>query len=187
MMQEVGCTWNRRLFMYLSKRLGVPVQPPSSIFFPEGFLTFIDESHISIPQIGECMQKVTGLMGKTSSRMDSDSLPPLRTDRFGLRNSRRKWTKPSSFRQLRPSTKRLTRKIPWSRLSDRQDFLIWVLEDMEYVADSLMTHIQTAIKHERTILNYHHHKKSSEELAEYLASNWIKSIPALKKSKPSND
>lgn len=38
--------------MYLGNRN--PGEPPATLmeFFPEGFLTFIDESHITIPQVG---------------------------------------------------------------------------------------------------------------------------------------
>lgn len=48
------------------------------------------------------------------------------------------------------------------------------IEDMEYVADSLMGHIQSAIKRGERFLITTITKKSSEELAEYLASNGIK-------------
>lgn len=53
MMQEVGYVNGIENYsMYLSKRL--PGSAPTTLidFFPEGFMTFVDESHISIPQIG---------------------------------------------------------------------------------------------------------------------------------------
>ena len=48
------------------------------------------------------------------------------------------------------------------------------IEDMEYVADSLMKHISETIKRGERFLITTITKKSSEELAEYLASNGIK-------------
>lgn len=53
MMQEVGYVNGIENYsMYLSKRL--PGSSPTTLidFFPKGFMTFVDESHISIPQIG---------------------------------------------------------------------------------------------------------------------------------------
>lgn len=52
MIQEVGYVNGIENYsMYLSKRKPGS-SPTTPDFFPEWFLTFIDESHISIPQIG---------------------------------------------------------------------------------------------------------------------------------------
>ncbi|MDD2916560.1 MAG: excinuclease ABC subunit UvrB [Candidatus Gracilibacteria bacterium] len=176
MMQEVGYVNGIENYsMYLSKRL--PGSSPTTLidFFPEGFLTFIDESHISIPQIGGMY---AGDRARKENLIENGfRLPsafenrPLRFEEFEKKMNQTIFVSatPSKY-EASHSESTVEQIIRPTGLLDPEISI----EDMEYVADSLMGHIQSAIKRGERFLITTITKKSSEELAEYLASNGIK-------------
>lgn len=176
MMQEVGYVNGIENYsMYLSKRK--PGSSPTTLidFFPKDFMTFIDESHISIPQIG-------GMYAGDRARKENliyngFRLPsafenrPLRFEEFEKKIGQTIFvsTTPSKY-EAAHSEATIEQIIRPTGLLDPEISI----EDMEYVADSLMGHIQSTIKRGERFLITTITKKSSEELAEYLASNGIK-------------
>lgn len=176
MMQEVGYVNGIENYsMYLSKRL--PGSAPTTLidFFPEGFLTFVDESHISIPQIGGMY---AGDRARKENLIDNGfRLPsafenrPLRFEEFEKKMNQTIFVSATPSRyEAEHSENTVEQVIRPTGLLDPEISI----EDMEYVADSLMGHIQQAIKRGERFLITTITKKSSEELAEYLASNGIK-------------
>lgn len=176
MMQEVGYVNGIENYsMYLSKRK--PGDAPTTLidFFPQGFLTFIDESHISIPQIGGMY---AGDRARKENLIDNGfRLPsafenrPLRFEEFEKKIGQTVFVSatPSKY-EAEHSQATVEQIIRPTGLLDPEI----TVEDMEYVADSLMGHIQAAIKRNERFLITAITKKSSEELAEYLSDNGIK-------------
>lgn len=176
MMQEVGYVNGIENYsMYLSKRL--PGSSPTTLidFFPKGFMTFIDESHISIPQIG-------GMYGGDRARKENliDNgfrLPsafenrPLKFEEFEKKIGQTIFVSATPSKYEAAHSEAIIEQIirPTGLLDPEIS-----IEDMEYVADSLMGHIQATIKRGERFLITTITKKSSEELAEYLASNGVK-------------
>lgn len=139
------------------------------------FLTFIDESHITIPQVG-------GMYAWDRARKENlinygFRLPsalenrPLKFDEFEQKIGQ------TIFVSATPSKYELDHQkvvaeqvIRPTGLLDPEIFI----ENMEYMTDSLMKHIREAIsKNERALITTIT-KKSSEDLALYLAENGIK-------------
>lgn len=139
------------------------------------FLTFIDESHITIPQVG-------GMYAWDRARKENlinygFRLPsalenrPLKFDEFEQKIGQ------TIFVSATPSKYELEHQkivaeqvIRPTGLLDPEIFI----ENMEYMTDSLMRHIREAIsKNERALITTIT-KKSSEDLALYLAENGIK-------------
>lgn len=176
MMQEVGYVNGIENYsMYLSKRL--PGSSPTTLidFFPKGFMTFIDESHISIPQIGGMY---AGDRARKENLIDNGfRLPsafenrPLRFEEFEQKIGQTIFVSATPSKYESAHSEGVIEQIirPTGLLDPEIS-----IEDMEYVADSLMGHIQQAIKRKERFLITTITKKSSEELAEYLASNGIK-------------
>ncbi|MDD2891348.1 MAG: excinuclease ABC subunit UvrB [Candidatus Gracilibacteria bacterium] len=176
MMQEVGYVNGIENYsMYLSKRK--PGSSPTTLidFFPKDFMTFIDESHISIPQIGGMY---AGDRARKENLIDNGfRLPsafenrPLRFEEFEKKIGQTIFVSatPSKY-EAAHSEATVEQIIRPTGLLDPEISI----EDMEYVADSLMGHIQSTIKRGERFLITTITKKSSEELSEYLASNGIK-------------
>ncbi|NDK19451.1 excinuclease ABC subunit UvrB [Candidatus Gracilibacteria bacterium] len=176
MMQEVGYVNGIENYsMYLSKRL--PGSSPTTLidFFPKDFMTFIDESHISIHQIGGMY---AGDRARKENLIENGfRLPsafenrPLRFEEFEKKIGQTIFVSATPSKYEAAHTESTVEQIirPTGLLDPEIS-----IEDMEYVADSLMGHIQSAIKRGERFLITTITKKSSEELAEYLASNGIK-------------
>ena len=176
MMQEVGYVNGIENYsMYLSKRK--PGSSPTTLidFFPKDFMTFIDESHISIPQIGGMY---AGDRARKENLIDNGfRLPsafenrPLRFEEFEKKIGQTIFVSATPSKYEAAHTEATVEQIirPTGLLDPEIS-----IEDMEYVADSLMGHIQSTIKRGERFLITTITKKSSEELAEYLASNGIK-------------
>ena len=176
MMQEVGYVNGIENYsMYLSKRL--PGSSPTTLidFFPKDFLTFVDESHISIPQIGGMY---AGDRARKENLIENGfRLPsafenrPLRFEEFEKKMNQTIFVSATPSRYEAAHSEATAEQIirPTGLLDPEIS-----IEDMEYVADSLMGHIQSAISRGERFLITTITKKSSEELAEYLASNGIK-------------
>ncbi|MBP8016582.1 excinuclease ABC subunit UvrB [Candidatus Gracilibacteria bacterium] len=161
--------------MYLSDRK--PGDPPSTLidFFGNNFLTFIDESHITIPQI-------RGMFAGDRSRKENliengFRLPsafenrPLKFDEFEkkIKNTIFVSATPGDF-EIKNSAIIAEQIIKPTGLLDPNI----EVEDMQFMVDNLMQNIsETSKRNERTLITTIT-KKSAEQLAEYLASNGIK-------------
>lgn len=176
MMQEVGYVNGIENYsMYLSKRL--PGSSPTTLidFFPKGFMTFIDESHISIPQIGGMYAgdraRKENLIDNGFRLLSAFENRPLRFEEFEQKIGQTIFVSATPSKYEAAHNQGVVEQIirPTGLLDPEIS-----IEDMEYVADSLMGHIQSAIKRGERFLITTITKKSSEELAEYLASNGIK-------------
>ncbi len=161
--------------MYLSGR--IPWLPPSTLidFFPENHLTFIDESHITIPQIrgmyaGDRARKenLVGYGFRLPSALENR---PLRFEEFEKKLTDTIYVSatPGPY-EYEHSTVIAEQVIRPTGLLDPHISV----EDMEYMVDSLMRHIALArSRGERAIITTIT-KKSSEDLARYLAENGLK-------------
>lgn len=176
MLQEVGYVNGIENYsMYLSgKTFG---DTPSTLleYFPKDYLTFIDESHISIPQIG---WMYAGDRSRKMTLVDYGfRLPsalenrPLRFEEFESKIgqtvfvSATPWSYEANHESLR--TEQVIRPT-WL-----VDPLITV-EPMEWVVDSLMREIDLVRSRNERALITTITKKSSEDLATYLAENGVK-------------
>ncbi len=161
--------------MYLGNRR--PGDSPSTLleFFPEGFLTFIDESHITIPQIG-------GMYAGDRARKENlvnygFRLPsalenrPLRFEEFEQKIGQTIFVSATPGKYEKEHEENVAEQI--IRPTGLLDPVIEI-EDMEYMVDSLMRHIHQAKERNERALITTLTKKSSEDLATYLAENGIK-------------
>jgi excinuclease ABC subunit B len=176
MLQEVGYVNGVENYsMYLSRR--EPGMTPSTLihFFPKDYLMFIDESHITIPQIG-------GMYAGDRARK-------LNLVEYGFRLPSALENRPLQFNEFEgmigqavfvsatPSKyeAKMQQEVheqiirPTGLLDPRIE-----IEDMEYMVDSLMREINIARERGERALITTLTKKSSEELAGYLAWNGIK-------------
>lgn len=161
--------------MYLGNRK--PGETPSTLFefFPKNFLTFIDESHITIPQVGGMYawdrarkENLVNYGFRLPSALENR---PLKFDEF----EKKIWQ--TVFVSATPS------KYEWEHQRVVAEQVIRPtglldpeisIEDMEFMVDSLMKHISEAIHKNERVLITTITKKSSEDLALYLAENGIK-------------
>jgi excinuclease ABC subunit B len=176
MLQEVGYVNGVENYsMYLSRRK--PGMTPSTLmnFFPKDYLAFIDESHISIPQIGGMYagdrarkENLVSYGFRLPSAMENR---PLKFDEFEKKLGQ------AVFVSATPSKyEALVQQEVWEQIIRPTGLLdpMIEIEDMEFMVDSLMREI-TAVRarNERALVTTLT-KKSSEELAEYLAGNGVK-------------
>ena len=176
MMAEVGYVNGIENYsMYISGRS--PGDTPSTLldFFPDDFLTFIDESHMTIPQIGGMY---AGDHARKVNLIENGFRLPTafenRPLRFGEFESKTKQVvcvsaTPSAYELEHSNTIAEQVIRPTGLLDPKIE-----IEDMKYVVDSLMKHISEVKKRGERALITTLTKKSSEELAEFLASNGVK-------------
>jgi excinuclease ABC subunit B len=176
MLQEVGYVNGVENYsMYLSRR--VPGMMPSTLleFFPKNYITFIDESHISIPQVGGMY---AGDRARKLNLVDYGfRLPsamenrPLKFEEFESKLMQAVFVSATPSKYEAQVQSEVHEQI--IRPTGLLDPIIHI-EDMEYMVDSLMREIMAArARGERSLVTTLT-KKSSEELAEYLASNGVK-------------
>jgi excinuclease ABC subunit B len=176
MLQEVGYVNGVENYsMYLSRR--VPGMMPSTLleFFPEDYIAFIDESHISIPQVGGMY---AGDRARKLNLVDYGfRLPsamenrPLKFEEFESKLTQAVFVSATPSKYEAQVQSEVHEQI--IRPTGLLDPLINI-EDMEYMVDSLMREIIAARSRGERSLVTTLTKKSSEELAEYLASNGVK-------------
>lgn len=176
MMAEVGYVNGIENYsMYISGRS--PGDMPSTLmdFFPDDFLTFVDESHMTLPQIGgmyagDRARKVN-LIENGFRLPTAFENRPLRFEEFEKKTGQVVCVSatPSEYEISRSKTIAEQVIRPTGLLDPQIE-----IEDMKYVVDSLMKHISEAKKRWERALITTLTKKSSEELAEFLASNGIK-------------
>ena len=161
--------------MYLGNRN--PGEPPATLmeFFPEGFLTFIDESHITIPQIGGMYagdrarkENLVGYGFRLPSAMENR---PLRFEEFEQKIGQAIFVSATPSRYEAAHEKVVVEQV--IRPTGLLDPEI-TIEDMEYMVDSLMRNIAAAKSRGERSLITTITKKSSEDLANYFAENGLK-------------
>ena len=176
MLREVGYVNGVENYsMYLGNRN--PGEPPATLmeFFPEGFLTFIDESHITIPQVGGMYagdrarkENLVNYGFRLPSAMENR---PLKFDEFEQKIGQTVFVSATPSKYEAAHEKVVAEQV--IRPTGLLDPEI-VIEDMEYMVDSLMRNITRAIARGERSLITTITKKSSEDLAQYLAENGLK-------------
>ncbi len=176
MLQEVGYVNGVENYsMYLSRR--EPGSSPSTLmdFFPKDYLAFIDESHITIPQVGGMY---AGDRARKLNLVDYGfRLPsamenrPLKFEEFENKLPQTVFVSATPSKYEAAVQSEVHEQI--IRPTGLLDPLI-TIEDMEFMVDSLMFEINEVKKRNERALVTTLTKKSSEELAEYLAGNGIK-------------
>ena len=161
--------------MYLSGRK--PGEVPSTLmdFFGNDFITFIDESHMTIPQIGGMYAgdraRKENLVQNWFRMPSAFENRPLRFEEF----EKKIWqtvfisATPGEYETEKSSV--IAEQI--IRPTGLLDPLIEV-EDMQFMVDDLMRNIREVKARNERVLITTITKRSSEELASYLASSWVK-------------
>ena len=161
--------------MYLSNRK--PGDSPSTLlsFFPKDFLTFIDESHMTVPQIGWMYAwdraRKQNLIENWFRLPSAFENRPLRFEEF------EKLTGQTVYVSATPADYEINNSAIVVEQIIRPTWLLdpnIEVKDMNFMVDDIMSNIMEARNRDERVLITTITKKSSEQLAEYLASNWIK-------------
>jgi excinuclease ABC subunit B len=176
MLSEVGYVNGIENYsMYLGNRN--PGEAPATLmeFFPENFLTFIDESHITIPQVGGMYagdrarkENLVNYGFRLPSAMENR---PLRFEEFEKKIGQTVFVSATPSKYEAEHQKIVAEQV--IRPTGLLDPVIEI-EDMEFMVDSLMKNIHAVIQKWERALVTTITKKSSEDLANYLADNGIK-------------
>jgi excinuclease ABC subunit B len=176
MMQETWyVNWIENYSMYLSWRK--EWQSPSTLidFFQKDFLTFIDESHITISQIGWMhawdRSRKESLINAWFRLPSAFENRPLRFNEFLEKINQTIFVSatPKEF-ELKNSKVVAEQIIRPTWLLDPQI----IVNDMKFAVDDITNNIAIVKKRWEKILVVTLTKKSSEQLTEYFISNWIK-------------
>lgn len=176
MMQETWyVNWIENYSMYLSSRKIWDTPSTLLNFFPEDYITFIDESHITVPQIWAMYSwdraRKESLVDNWFRLPSAFENRPLKFDEFD------KITWQTIYVSATPADYELNNSQTIVEQIIRPTWLldpIIEVEDMNYLVDDIMKNIRmTKERNERSLITTLT-KKSSEQLAEYLASNWVK-------------
>jgi len=161
--------------MYLSNRK--PWDTPSTLlsFFPKDYITFVDESHITLSQIGWMYawdrSRKQNLIENGFRLPSAFENRPLKFDEF------EKLTNQVVYVSATPSDYELTNSQEVVEQIIRPTWLLdpeIEVKEMDYMVDDIMSNIrEITAKNERVLITTLT-KRSSEQLTEYLASNGIK-------------
>ncbi|EKD66241.1 MAG: hypothetical protein ACD_49C00057G0001 [uncultured bacterium (gcode 4)] len=161
--------------MYLSGRK--PGEAPSTLmdFFGNDFITFIDESHMTIPQIGGMYAgdraRKENLIQNWFRLLSAFENRPLRFEEF----EKKIWQ--TVFISATPGDYETEKSGVIAEQIIRPTGLLDPLieiEDMQFMVDDLMRNIREIKARNERVLITTITKRSSEELASYLASSWVK-------------
>lgn len=161
--------------MYLSSRN--PWETPWTLidFFPKNFLTFIDESHITVSQVGWMYawdrSRKENLIENGFRLPSAFENRPLKFIEF----EKKIWQ--TVFVSATPSDYEINNSSVVIEQIIRPTWLldpVVQVEDMQFMIDDLMENIRIAKLNNERVLVTTLTKKSSEELSAYLASNWLK-------------
>ena len=202
MMQEVGYVNGIENYSrYLDGRN--EWEPPATLidYFGDDFITFIDESHMSIPQI---WGMYAGDRSRKENLVENGFRLPSAMDNRPLKFPEFEWkmsqivavsATPSEFELTKSSaSEKVVQEFfdfdstKWVLWQDRDDLRIVpqmirptglldpeiLLKPMKYMVDDIMSNLQDVISKNERMLITTITKKSSEELAEYLHENGIK-------------
>lgn len=172
MLKETGyCTGIENYVRYLNDQ--APGMPPSTLldYFPKDFLLFVDESHISIPQIGGMYE---GNRSRKQTLVDYGfRLPssfdnrPLRFDEFEARVGQRVYVSatPSKYEYANTPKENLVEQI--IRPTGLLDPVV-TIKPSEHQIDDITAEILATIKRGERALITTLTKKSAEDLTQYL-------------------
>lgn len=178
MLKETGYTTGIENYVrYLNN--SAPGQPPSTLldYFPDDFLLFVDESHISIPQVGGMSE---GNLSRKNTLID-----------FGFRLPSAHDNRPLKFAEFEQRVKQATyvsatpgkyeyANTPKNRIAEqiiRPTGLIdpvVTVKPSKHQIDDIMKEIKETIKRKERVLLTTLTKKSAEQLTEYLHENDFK-------------
>jgi excinuclease ABC subunit B len=148
MLSEVGYVNGIENYsMYLGNRN--PGEAPATLmeFFPEGFLTFIDESHITIPQVGGMYagdrarkENLVNYGFRLPSAMENR---PLRFEEFEQKIGQTVFVSATPSKYEAAHEQVIAEQVirPTGLLDPEIE-----IEDMEFMVDSLMKNIHAAIR-----------------------------------------
>ncbi len=161
--------------MYLGNRNVWEAPATLMEFFDKDFLTFIDESHMTIPQIGGMYagdrarkENLVGYGFRLPSAMENR---PLRFHEFEEKIGQTIFVSATPSKYEEAHEKVVAKQV--IRPTGLLDPVI-TIEDMEYMVDSLMKNIKAATERGERSLITTITKKSSEDLATYFAENGLK-------------
>ncbi|MDD3896438.1 MAG: excinuclease ABC subunit UvrB [Candidatus Peribacteraceae bacterium] len=172
MLKETGyCTGIENYVRYLNNQ--EPGKPPSTLldYFPKDFLLFIDESHMSIPQVGGMYE---GNRSRKQTLIDygfrlpsSHDNRPLKFDEFEARVSQAVYVSatPGHYEYTNTRKERIVEQI--IRPTGLLDPPVQV-KPTKHQIDDLTEEINHAIARKERVLITTLTKKSSEDLTQYL-------------------
>lgn len=173
MMVETGyCTGIENYMRYLSNN-SKPDMPPSTLldYFPDDFLMFIDESHISVPQVGGMYE---GNRSRKQTLIEYGfRLPsahdnrPLKFDEFEARTHQRVYTSatPGKYEYKNTDKKHIAEQI--IRPTGLLDPIVTVKPTKNQI-DDITKELHATIERGERVLLTTLTKKSAEQLDEYL-------------------
>jgi len=177
MMREVGyCSGIENYSRYLTGRK--PGEPPYTLldYFPQGFLTIIDESHVTIPQLhgmfaGDFSRKknLIDFGFRLPSAYDNR---PLKFPEFEKRIGQVIYTTATPSEYERKNSKQIVEQI--IRPTGLVDPEIEIRKTEGQIDDLIIEIKDRATKHERILVTALT-KKMAEELSEYLKEDKVKS------------
>jgi len=172
MLKETGyCTGIENYTRYLTG--GKPGEPPSTLldYFPDDFLLFVDESHISIPQVGGMYE---GNFSRKNTLVDygfrlpsSHDNRPLKFDEFEKRVKQAIYTSatPGKYEYAHTPKNRIVEQI--IRPTGLLDPIVTVKPKKNQI-DDVTKEINEAIKRGERVLITTLTKKMAEKLTDYL-------------------
>ncbi len=177
MLEEMGyCTGIENYSRHLSNR--APGDPPPTLFdyFPSGFLTFIDESHITVPQIGgmyegdRSRKKTLVEYGfRLPSALDNR---PLKFQEFEQRVNKVVYVSatPAAYEINKSQGRVIEQVIRPTGLVDPEI----IIKSAGNQVDTLLSEIRSRVENKERVLVTTLTKRMAEELTEYYAGLGIK-------------
>lgn len=173
MLKETGYTTGIENYIRYLTNDGIPGQPPSTLldYFPKDFLLVIDESHISIPQVGGMYE---GNRSRKQTLVDYGfRLPssfdnrPLKFDEFEARSSQRIYVSatPGKYEYANTDKKQIVEQI--IRPTGLLDPVVTVKPTKGQI-DDIMEEVRLTIEAGERVLITTLTKKMAEDLTKFL-------------------